>query len=36
MSAEKIFHLFLETQRAEASIGEVLRREGLYWQGSSA
>jgi transposase-like protein len=30
LSAEKKFQLFLETQRAEAPVGEVLRREGLY------
>jgi len=30
LSAEKKFQLFLETQRAETPVGEVLRREGLY------
>ena len=30
LSAEKKFQLFLETQRAEIPVGEVLRREGLY------
>ena len=30
LSPEKKFQIFLETQRGEAPIGEVLRREGLY------
>ena len=30
LSPEKKFQLFLETQRAETPIGEILRREGLY------
>ena len=30
LSAEKKFQLFLETQRSETPVGEVLRREGLY------
>lgn len=30
LSAEKKYQLFLETQRSEAPVGEVLRREGLY------
>jgi len=30
LSPEKKFQLFLETQRAEIPIGEILRREGLY------
>ena len=30
LSPEKKFQLFLETQRAETPVGEILRREGLY------
>jgi transposase-like protein len=30
LSPEKKFQIFLETQRGEAPVGEVLRREGLY------
>jgi transposase-like protein len=30
LSAEKKYQLFLETQRSETPVGEVLRREGLY------
>jgi len=30
LSAEKKFQLFLEAQRAETQLGELLRREGLY------
>jgi transposase-like protein len=30
LSAEKKYQIFLEAQRAEAPVGELLRREGLY------
>ena len=30
LSAEKKFQLFLEAQRGETQLGELLRREGLY------
>lgn len=30
LSPEKKFQIFLETQRGETPVGEVLRREGLY------
>jgi transposase-like protein len=30
LSPEKKFQIFLETQRGESSIGEILRREGIY------
>lgn len=30
LSAEKKFQIFLETQRGETPVGEILRREGLY------
>jgi transposase-like protein len=30
LSPEKKFQVFLEAQRAEAPVGELLRREGLY------
>jgi transposase-like protein len=30
LSPEKKFQIFLETQRGENSIGEILRREGIY------
>ena len=30
LSPEKKFQLFLETQRGETPIGEILRREGIY------
>lgn len=32
LSPEKKFQLFLETQRGETPIGEILRREGIYSQ----
>jgi transposase-like protein len=30
LSAEKKYQIFLEAQRGEAPVGELLRREGLY------
>jgi transposase-like protein len=30
LTPEKKFQIFLETQRSETSIGEILRREGIY------
>jgi len=30
LSAEKKYQIFLESQRGEAPVGELLRREGLY------
>ena len=30
LSAEKKYQIFLEAQRAEGPVGELLRREGLY------
>ena len=30
LSAEKKFQIFLEAQRGESPVGEILRREGLY------
>ena len=30
LTPEKKFQLFLETQRGETPVGEILRREGLY------
>ena len=30
LSAEKKYQIFLESQRREAPVGEILRREGLY------
>ena len=30
LSAEKKYQIFLEAQRGEAPVGEILRREGLY------
>jgi transposase-like protein len=30
LSPEKKFQIFLETQRGDNSIGEILRREGIY------
>jgi transposase-like protein len=30
LSPEKKYQIFLETQRADAPVGELLRREGLY------
>ena len=30
LSTEKKYQIFLEAQRAEAPVGELLRREGLY------
>jgi transposase-like protein len=30
LTPEKKFQIFLETQRSENSIGEILRREGIY------
>jgi transposase-like protein len=30
LSAEKKYQIFLETERGTASIGEILRREGLF------
>ncbi len=30
LSAEKKFQIFLESQRGESPVGEILRREGIY------
>jgi len=30
LSAEKKFQIYLETQRCEKPVGEILRREGIY------
>jgi len=30
LSPEKKFQIFLESQRGESPVGEILRREGIY------